>query len=94
MNSAAHHATGILRVTDLSSAAHHATGILRGQLPRRQQELCTVGAVRVFTMDSVVLGLAPLGCGCCTVLVFRQKSTLEDVIEFRAFAPRESLPCM
>jgi hypothetical protein len=25
-----------------------------------------------LTMDSVVLGLAALGCGCCTVRVFRQ----------------------
>jgi hypothetical protein len=27
---------------------------------------------RVFTMDSAVLGLAALGCGCCTVRVFQQ----------------------
>jgi hypothetical protein len=29
-----------------------------------------------------------------TVLVFRQKCTLENVIEFHAFAPLEALPCV
>jgi hypothetical protein len=33
-----------------------------------------------FTMDSVVLGLAALGCGCCTVRVFRHKFALENAI--------------
>ena len=40
---------------------------------------CTV---RVFTMDSAVLGLAELGSDYCTVRAFRQKFTLEDAIEF------------
>jgi hypothetical protein len=31
------------------------------------------GAVRVLTMDSVVLGLASFGCDCCTVRVFRPR---------------------
>jgi hypothetical protein len=31
-------------------------------------------------MDFVVLGLAALGCGCCTVRVLRQNFTLEDAI--------------
>jgi hypothetical protein len=30
----------------------------------------------------------------CTVLVFRQKFTLEDAIEFHAFAPLEARPCV
>jgi hypothetical protein len=53
------------------------------------------GTVRVFTMDSAVLGLASSGCGCCTVRVFRQEFALEDAIEFRAFAPPfEALACV
>jgi hypothetical protein len=39
----------------------------------------------VFTMDSAVLGLASLGCSCCTLHVSRQEFTLEDAIEFHAF---------
>ena len=31
-----------------------------------------------FNMDSVVLGLAALGCACCTVRVLRPKSTLKN----------------
>jgi hypothetical protein len=47
--------------------------------------------VRVSSMDSAVLGLAALGCGCCTV---RSVFALEDAIEFHAFAPPlEALPC-
>jgi hypothetical protein len=38
------------------------------------------GTVRVLTMDSAVLGLAALRCGCCTVPVFRQDIALEDAI--------------
>jgi hypothetical protein len=38
------------------------------------------GTVPVLTMDSAVLGLAALGCGCCMVRVFRQKSTPDDAI--------------
>jgi hypothetical protein len=30
----------------------------------------------VFTMDSVVLGLAALGCDCCTLLVFTMDSAV------------------
>jgi hypothetical protein len=30
----------------------------------------------------------------CTVRVFQQKFTLEDAIEFHAFAPLEALPCV
>jgi hypothetical protein len=32
-----------------------------------------------FAMDSAALGLGSSGCGCCTVRVFQQKFTLEDV---------------
>jgi hypothetical protein len=39
------------------------------------------------TMDSAALGLASSGCDCCTVRVFRLGFTLEDAIEFHAFAP-------
>jgi hypothetical protein len=37
-----------------------------------------IGTVRVFTLDSAVLGLGLSGCDCCTVRVFRLKFTLED----------------
>jgi len=49
-----------------------------------------------FTMGSAVLRLAALGCGCCTVRVSRQKSTLEDyiAIEPHGFAPLEAMPCV
>jgi hypothetical protein len=41
------------------------------------------------------LGLAPSGCGCCTVPVFQQKSTPKDAIGIHAFAPPlEALPCV
>jgi hypothetical protein len=39
-----------------------------------------VARCALFTMDSAVLGLGSLGCGCCTVRVFRLKFTLEDAI--------------
>jgi hypothetical protein len=42
------------------------------------------------TMDSAVLGIASLGCGCCTVRVFRQKLERENAIEFHTFAPLEA----
>jgi hypothetical protein len=32
--------------------------------------------------------------GICAVRVFRQIFTLEDAIEFHAFAPLEALPCV
>jgi hypothetical protein len=55
------------------------------------------GTVRVFTMDSAVLGLGPeFGIKqipkdpLCTVRVFRQGFTLEDAIEFHAFAPLQA----
>jgi xanthine dehydrogenase molybdopterin-binding subunit B len=38
------------------------------------------GTVRVFTMDSAMLGLASSGCDCSVVRVFRQTFTLEDAI--------------
>jgi hypothetical protein len=48
-----------------------------------------------FTMDSAVLGVGPSGCSCCTVRVSRLKFTLEDAIEFHAFAPPlEALACV
>jgi hypothetical protein len=32
-----------------------------------------LGAVRVFTLDSAVLGLGPSGCGCCAVSAFSDR---------------------
>jgi hypothetical protein len=56
---------------------------------------CTAAcAVRVFTMDSAVLGLASWGCDCCTVRDFRQKFTREDAIGLHAVAPLEALACV
>jgi hypothetical protein len=46
------------------------------------------------TMDSAVLGLASLGCGCCMVRVFRRILALEDAIELHTFVPLEALPCV
>jgi hypothetical protein len=40
--------------------------------------------VRVFTMDSAVLGLTALGCDCCMVRVFGQNFALEDAIRSHA----------
>jgi hypothetical protein len=40
------------------------------------------------------MGSAELRVACCTVRLFRQKATLEDAIEFHAFAPLEALPCV
>jgi hypothetical protein len=45
------------------------------------------------TMDSAVLGLGLLGCGCCTVCVFRQEFTLEDAIGSHACS-LEALACV
>jgi hypothetical protein len=49
-----------------------------------------------FTMDSAVLGLGSLGCGCCTVWrVFGPDFALEDAIGIHAFAPPlEALACV
>jgi hypothetical protein len=49
----------------------------------------TAARCSAFTMDSAVLGLSS-GCDCCTVRVFRLKSTLEDAIGFHAFAPLQA----
>ena len=54
------------------------------------------GMLRVFTMNSAVLGLAALGYGCCTLHGFRQMSqrfTLEDAIGSHA-GSLEALACM
>jgi hypothetical protein len=45
------------------------------------------------TMDSAVLGLGSLGCGCCTLLVFEEDFALEDAIGSHA-CPLEALACV
>jgi hypothetical protein len=51
---------------------------------QREKQNCGAG----FTCDSIVAFHKG------TVRVFRQKFTLEDAIEFHAFAPLEALPCV
>jgi hypothetical protein len=41
-----------------------------------------LGTMPIFTMDSVVLGLASSGCGCCTAHVFRLSFAPKDSIDF------------
>jgi hypothetical protein len=46
-------------------------------------------------MDSAVLGLASLGCGCCGARFGTEVCTLEDASELHAFAPPlKVLPCV
>jgi hypothetical protein len=55
--------------------------------------IATYCTVRVFTMDSVVLGLGSSGCDCCAVYIFVQDFALEDAIGFHA-GSFEALACV
>jgi hypothetical protein len=72
---------------------HSGGALIKNRLATFLHRAVNVGVrCAFFTLDSTVLGfgLESLGCDCCTVRVVRQEFTLEDAVEFHAFAPLQT----